>query len=177
MSVVSPRIYVADLAAYNNAILRGVWIDAAQDPEEIQAEIDEMLSESPEPIAEEWAIHDYEGFGGLSLGEYESIEHVARVAQLLEEHGEWFGRVVEHVGGLRQLDEAEKMVEERYQGAYDSLEDWAYQFATESSDVEKDCGPYASYIDWERFANDAEMSGDVVSIEDEDGRQHIFWNH
>ena len=31
-------IYVACLAAYNNGCLHGAWIDAAQEPEEIEEE-------------------------------------------------------------------------------------------------------------------------------------------
>ena len=31
-------------------------------------------TESPEGFAEEYAIHDYEGFGGYSVGEYEGIQ-------------------------------------------------------------------------------------------------------
>ena len=34
-----PKIYVADLAAYNNGKLHGVWIDATLDLEDIQAEL------------------------------------------------------------------------------------------------------------------------------------------
>jgi len=52
----TPRIYVACLAAYNSGRLHGRWIDAAQDAEDIKAQIAEMLKESPEPGAEEWAI-------------------------------------------------------------------------------------------------------------------------
>ena len=59
------RIYVADLAAYNNGKLHGVWIDATQNLEDIQDQINAMLAESPEGFAEEYAIHDYEGFWWL----------------------------------------------------------------------------------------------------------------
>jgi len=59
---VTPRIYVACLAAYNNGKLRGEWIDANQDDDAIFDDIKKILSTSPEPLAEEWAIHDYEGF-------------------------------------------------------------------------------------------------------------------
>jgi len=38
------RIYVACLASYNSGILHGEWIDASDDPEEMQASIDAMLS-------------------------------------------------------------------------------------------------------------------------------------
>ena len=67
------RIYVASLSDYNAGRLHGAWIDAAQEPEQIEAEIAWMLKQSPEPIAEEWAIHDHEGFGGVRLSEYEQV--------------------------------------------------------------------------------------------------------
>ncbi|KDA00755.1 antirestriction protein ArdA, partial [Hyphomonas oceanitis] len=51
-----PRIYVACLAAYNNGRLHGCWIDTT-DPHEVWQQVREMLAASPEPDAEEWAIH------------------------------------------------------------------------------------------------------------------------
>ena len=51
----TPRIYVASLADYNAGRLHGRWIDADQPIEVIREEIAEMLTESKEPIAEEWA--------------------------------------------------------------------------------------------------------------------------
>lgn len=36
------RIYVACLAAYNNGKLHGVWIDATDDIDDIQDQINEM---------------------------------------------------------------------------------------------------------------------------------------
>lgn len=65
-------IYVADLAAYNNGILHGVWIDACDDLEAIKEQINEMLSDDPE----EYAIHDYEGFEGYSVSEWSSIDEL-----------------------------------------------------------------------------------------------------
>ena len=37
--------------------------------------------------AEEWAIHDYEGFGALRLGEWESLERVAAKVAMLSGFG------------------------------------------------------------------------------------------
>lgn len=175
MADTMPRIYVADLAAYNNGKLVGQWIDAAQSAEEIHAEIEAMLKASPEPFAEEWAIHDYEGFGDLQLGEYESIADVARIAELIEKHGEMFAAVVDHFGGLKYLDEAEHALQENYQGRYDDLADWAYQFAMDTVG-EAALGPYANYIDWERVGHDAELGGDIFTVED-GGDVHVFWGH
>lgn len=83
----TPRIYAACLAAYNSGRLHGRWIDAIQDPEDIQAEISEMLAASPIPDAEEWAIHDYEGFEGARLEEYSGIEKAHALALFIVEHG------------------------------------------------------------------------------------------
>jgi len=60
------RIYMACLAAYNNGKLHGVWIDATQDLDDIQDQVNEMLEFSPEEGAEAWAIHDYEGYGSYN---------------------------------------------------------------------------------------------------------------
>jgi len=57
------RIYIADLAAYNNGILHGIWVDATLDIDDIWQQIKDMLKQSPVDDAEEIAIHDYEGFG------------------------------------------------------------------------------------------------------------------
>jgi antirestriction protein ArdA len=76
------RIYVTDLAAYNNGKLHGVWINVTDDLDDIQEQINKMLASSPEGFAEEYAIHDYEGFDGYSLGEYEGIEAAHEIACL-----------------------------------------------------------------------------------------------
>lgn len=47
------RIYVACLAAYNNGKLHGAWIDATDDIDDIQDQINEMLESSPEELTEE----------------------------------------------------------------------------------------------------------------------------
>ena len=74
-----PRIYIASLSDYNAGRLLGRWIDANQSAEKLHADIREMLAESKEPPAEEWAIHDYEGFGTLRLSEFASVDDVAEL--------------------------------------------------------------------------------------------------
>lgn len=77
------RIYVACLAAYNNDILHGAWIDANQDPYDIWEEVSAMLMASPITDAEEWAIHDYEGFEGYSISEYEKMARDLEINDVL----------------------------------------------------------------------------------------------
>lgn len=108
----TPRIYVACLAAYNNGYLHGEWIDADQDEEAIFVEIHAMLLRSPVPSAEEYAIHDYEGFHGVELKEYSAISTVVRIAAFLAEHGTLGGAVLAHFCG--DLDEASRALADGY---------------------------------------------------------------
>ncbi len=110
-----PRIYAACLAAYNNGYLHGRWIDATQDPEDIQAEVSAMLRESPVSGAEEWAIHDFEGFEGARLEEYSGIEKAHALALFIVEHGRLGAGVLDHVSG--DLDAAE-VAFEHYAGEH-----------------------------------------------------------
>ncbi|MEU0218717.1 antirestriction protein ArdA [Streptomyces sp. NPDC006265] len=85
------RIYVASLSDYNAGILHGRWIDADQDVDAMHEAIAEMLKESPAArkygdVAEEYAIHDYDGFGDFNLGEYESLEKITAIANALDEY-------------------------------------------------------------------------------------------
>src|SRR5260370_37719316 len=75
-----PRIYAASLGDYNAGRLHGAWLNAAVDIDELSAGVHAMLAASPTPRAEEWAIHDYEGFGPVRLGEYEDLTTVAHLA-------------------------------------------------------------------------------------------------
>ncbi len=112
----TPRIYVASLADYNAGRLYGSWIDANQSAECIHDEIAQMLATSKEPIAEEWAIHDYEYFGDLQLSEYEGIDQVAEAAFQITEHGPVFASLLSYVGVTSCMDEALRCMEEAYCG-------------------------------------------------------------
>lgn len=166
------RIYVADLAAYNNGKLHGIWIDATQDPDDIQAQIKAMLAASPEDFAEEYAIHDYEGFGEYSLSEYADIQTTHDIACFIEEHPQLAGALLSQFGG--DLDDARTAIEEHYYGCYSSLADYAQELTEQSTDIPKNL---LYYIDYERMARDFEMSGDIYTLETAHDEVHIFCNH
>jgi antirestriction protein len=91
------QIYVACLAAYNNGYLHGQWIDLDETLDTVWEQVHAILKSSPIPDAEEWAIHDYEGFEGYNLGEYEGIEKAHTLAQFILEHGELGGLLLNHM--------------------------------------------------------------------------------
>ena len=168
----TPSIYIADLSAYNNGRLHGVWIDATDGLNEIWDQVKVMLKASPEPMAEEYAIHDYEGFGGYKVSEYEGLEEVHGIAVFIEEHGALGAEVLDYACG--DMEQAEKTLTESYNGEYKSVANFAEQLTEDTSEV-PDHLQY--YIDYEKMGRDMELSGDIFTIETGFEEVHIFWNN
>jgi antirestriction protein len=179
------RIYVADLAAYNNGVLHGEWIDAEQSTDDIAAEIAAMLAKSPIPGAEEYAIHDFEGFGSLKIDEYDSVDHVAVLAALYRDHGDpfavWYldnGSNFDRV----DYDELDDAFLSAFVGEYDDAADFAYRLyedtgcvctAIGSAEIDrKTANVIESYLDWEAIGRDLLMDG-YYSCEI-DGKLYVF---
>lgn len=169
----TPRIYVASLADYNAGTLHGRWIDADQPADVIREQISQMLAESEEPIAEEWAIHDYENFAGYELHESANIDHVAEVAHLISEHGDVFAGLLNHFAG--DLEDAKRFMLEAYRGEWHSLEEYAQELVEDAYHAELEALPdFVRYhIDFKGIGHDLELSGDLFTIECGSG-VHIF---
>ena len=166
---IKPRIYVACLAAYNNGILHGAWVDAAQEPWAIYDGMKAMLAESPMPGAEEWAIHDYEGFGGAHIEEYTSFDTVAELTAFIVEHGDIGAALLEHFSG--DIDEAREALDNRYLGQHASLAYYVQEQPEETTSIPQ---PLRYYIDWQAMARDAELNGDLFTISTAWDAVHVF---
>ena len=166
----TPRIYVACLAAYNNGILHGEWIDADQDVDNVHAEIQAMLANSPLRDAEEWSIHAFEGFGEKTLSEGEDIDDVVKFAEFIIKHGELGAVLLQEYS----TEDAELLLDEHYHGTYDSEIDFAYA-------IFEDCYSHAmpknlmGYFDYVGFTRDLFIS-DYFSVE-ADHKTHVFSNY
>lgn len=156
---INPRIYVACLAAYNNGILHGAWIDATDGIDALWQAVRKVLNTSPIENAEEFAIHDHEGFGSAGISEYESLDSVTAKAAFITEHGDTGQLVLEYVSG--DLDDAQDMIE-RYYGTFTSLADYAEEIISQTETITSWLEPY---IDYAAIARDMEINGDIDSIE------------
>ncbi|MCX7123863.1 MAG: antirestriction protein ArdA [Gammaproteobacteria bacterium] len=161
------RIYVADLAAYNSGYLHGVWIDATADLETMQDQVNAMLETSPIGFAEEYAIHDYEGFGKYTLEEYAGLELAHETAIFIQEHGEVAIAALEYNSNL---EEAKSLVEDNYHGCYDSEEEYAEQLLSDCYDIPDHL---ANYIDYKRVARDLFCDG-YFSAKGDNYKVHVF---
>lgn len=164
-----PRIYVACLAAYNNGCLHGKWIGLDQDLEAVWAEINAMLKSSPIPDAEEYAIHDYEGFEGYNISEYEGIEKAHKLAEFIYENGRIGGMLLNHYCG--DLEEA-KAAMENHAGEYRSLGEFAEEITEQTTEVPQHL---SYYINYDQMGIDMECNGDILAIETSFEEVHVFW--
>jgi antirestriction protein len=166
----TPRIYVACLAAYNNGRLHGVWIEATG-PDEVMGRVGAMLAASPEPDAEEWAIHDYEGFEGARLSEYASFETVCDLAEFIGEHGSLGAKLYRNFGD--DLAQAEAAFED-YAGEYRSAADFAEELTRDSGTEIPASLDY--YIDWTALARDMALNGEIMVFQTGFDEVHVFWS-
>lgn len=168
----TPKIYVACLSAYNAGHLHGLWIDATQDPEDIEDDINWMLSWSPvaddEPC-EEYAIHDYENFPGFSLREYESLEYISKLGQALyySDDADAMAAWLNYAKDVIHEPDIEKLAEEfssYYCGHWDSERDFVLKSDEIEeiynwSEFEKNFTFWSLHIDWDSVARDLFIEG------------------
>ena len=159
------------LASNNAGKLRGAWIDATQEPDEIKAEVHAMLAKSPEPVAEEHAIHDADGFEGVFISEWASFEEVHNIALLIEEHGALGAELLNHWNN--DVNEVQRLFEDGYYlGAWDSVATYAQEITEETTEIPDHL---KFYVNYQSMARDMELNGDIFTVE-LDGQVHIFAN-
>lgn len=171
----SPRIYVASLSDYNAGRLHGEWIDATQELEQLEEAVQEMLARSPSPGAEEYAVHDYEGFGRLHIDEYLPLGTIALLGAGIARHGRAFSAWA-HTLDSAHLDENLDRFEDFYVGTFDSVTQFAeHELEAWGVDLEElgpeELRPYISF-DLEAYARD--LSYDFRMESDDEGRVHAF---
>lgn len=135
-----------------------------------------LLNRSTAPAAEEFAIHDFEGFGAVRLGEYDQIDRVVALGQLIAKHGEAYAAYVDSVG----VEEAiEDDFTTRYAGNYPSVEnyvdttigDWGWDEELVRLQASSSIGEHLT-IDRDRLTELVSMEWEV--LQRPDGSVDIF---
>ena len=83
MNKLEPKIFVICLSAYKNGYLHGAWINANQDVDDLYADVQEMLANSPMNDAELFVIQDYKGFGSLDIDRHTSLEVISALGSVI----------------------------------------------------------------------------------------------
>lgn len=164
----TPRIFIQCLAAYSEGKLHGDWFDVTC-VDQLQEDIQKVLSTSPVKDAEEYFFADTECLP--SVREYSEVEHVIGVADLVLAHGEEVASA--GLDWYSDPDDAHDFIQSCYRGEWDSFVDYAkdlvdQNYLEELSEFARD------YFDYEKFAADLKHDYDIVVS---NGRVLIFSNY
>ena len=157
------QIYVACLTSYNQGLLHGSWIEPTSDVEELSAEVAKVISSSPTEGAEEYAIHDYDGFP--DLGEYPDLQKVCDFAEMVEKSDldeDIVSAVVNEFPN--DISTAQHVLDDNY-GVYINFQDYADELADELMSCHS-CGTgdwIKDYFDYDKHAE--AISYDYIRID------------
>lgn len=171
-SMETPRIYVADLEAYNNGRLVGEWLDLDDynDADELMDAIQDVLKKSG---GEEYAIHDYENFPSNLYSEYMSRNDFQALYDVMEtaKRNDLPLEVVQDI--VSQYGEGGV---EEFQGKYDNAEDFAQQLVDDIGiESFNDYQYYLDVSETDRRLLAQEMADSYVDdIRNEDGGNRLI---
>ena len=196
------RVWIGCLSAYKSGILHGECFDVSDDADENAAHIAKVLRASPCPnvvltdketgekyaSAEEAFCADYEGPHALTdlLGEFPSAQKLADAARLFDALSEWddgegaaiLDEMIDRTGTRdpgKLADEFEDWVSEHFAGKGDTLAAWCEEYLEETDTLSAIPENLRNYFDFEAFARDMKMGGDVSSVR-VGGSVLVFWN-
>lgn len=154
----TPKIYVADLEAYNNGQLVGEWVDLSEfdSGDEVMERISELLEKFGDK--EEYAIHDYENFDSSLYSEYMGENEFDQIIQSykVSEQFDIPAEVVQSIMTDYSPDDILEWIEDRYEGEFDSDTDLAYNYVENVGGIENVSNP-EYYFDYEKFGRDLAM--------------------
>jgi antirestriction protein len=163
----SPQVYVGTYAKYNSGSIDGAWLNLNDysNKEEFLKACYELHKDEEDP---EIMFQDFEGFPESYY--YES--------SLSDKLWDWLAlddqekKILEvYLSGMGDKDISIDEVKDRYDGVYDSKSDWAYEFMEDTGGPSPE--QTETYFDYEAYARDCELSGDIDFIS-HDGKVFVF---
>lgn len=161
------RVYFAALA---DRALHGAWIEVT--------DVDTMHEELMAMFAggEEWAIHDFDGFGPYCVSEHESLLRLVALAEGAKSHGGAFLAWAENAP--TNIDNPERF-SVAFRGEHDSLAVYVQEFWEGfwgGNTTPNQWRHPLNYVDWARMADALELSGDVWTADAPNGQVWVFNN-
>lgn len=175
-----PAIYVACLASYNAGKLFGHWLNLEDGPDagEIKTAIDLVIKESPEPFAEEYAIHDSQGLPGfLARSEWPDIQQLADYCQV------WADMTCDDDALAYRIacDDAGVVLEEddfrsQFRGWFEEPWYFAMEHAEEAGWLkDEDTNPLLRYVNWKGYWDELYSDGASATYCEDNHLYLILW--
>jgi hypothetical protein len=156
------KVFLTDLAAYNNGELVGKWLELPMSEDELQNSIKEVLKDG-----EEYFITDYE-CDYMRVEEYSNIQELNEIAEQMSELDEDEIKIVNFLmtyGYAGNLDEALENIENVRIYEDMTMEDIAEQYIEECYNLDDMPSIIANNIDYKSIAVDMEIEGNYQKID------------
>lgn len=166
-----PRIYVGTYAKYNAGSIAGKWLDLEDyaNKDEFLEACRDLHKDEADP---EFMFQDFEGFPRAMYSESSVPDALWDWLELDEEDRELLAIYQDHVDSDADIERAR----EAFMGKANSEADWAAQWLEDTGGLEGVPKHLEHYIDFEAYARDARLGGDVVFVR-HDGDLWVFSNH
>ncbi len=161
------RVFITDLAAYNQAYLIGRWVELPMTNTELQGTIQEIFKNGEEvckdgDIHQEYFLTDWEDTDLFQVGEYTNVDElnkeVARFNELnLDDSSKKCVSFLMSENIVSNLDEALEKYEDCQIYQDMSFLDLAYEIVDEQGMLDGLSQFISNYFDYEKFASDLEL--------------------
>ena len=161
------RVYITDLAAYNQAFLIGKWVSLPMKEDELSQTIKEILNWgeeacSDESIHEEYFLTDWEGEEFFHVGEYTNVfklnEEIVRFDELnLDDSSKKCVNFLMENNIVSNLNEALEKYDDVLIYEDMSFLDLAYRVVEEQYNLDELPQFVANYFDYDALARDLEL--------------------
>lgn len=164
------RIYVGTYAKYNAGSIAGAWLSLeGHDKESFLEACKELHKDEADP---ELMFQDFEGFPKALYSESHIDDRIFDWLELDEDDRELLEVYQNEIDSDADIEKAR----EAFMGKHDSESDWAAQWLEETGGLEGVPEHLQNYIDFEAYARDARLGGDVSFVR-HDGDLWVFSNH
>jgi antirestriction protein len=150
-----------------------------QDIDDIKQQIADMLKESPVmelygETAEEWEIHDHEGFESVHVDNY-NLDQLNEIAIALSESDdpEILADIFNDFYDGKNIQSAIDYIEENDAGEHSDLEEFAESYYSDCYEPIPKHLQY--YIAWDKMARDMELNGEIRTYDTKSGVR-VLWN-
>ena len=155
-----PAVYVGTFEKYNNGDLTGAWLDVSQYPDR-EAFYEACAALHADEDDPEFMFQDFQGFPAAYHAESWLDANLWDWLDLDDDEKE----MVEAYHDNIDRDASIECIKEAYYGTWDSAEEWAENWLNDSGLLSEVPEALQHYIDFEAYARDARMGGDVVFVD------------
>lgn len=155
----APRLYVGTYAKYNSGSIAGAWLDLSDysDRNDFLQACAKLHKDEPDP---ELMFQDFENFPRSFYQESSVPAELWAWIELSDDDKELLTVYRDHVESDADIDQAR----DAFQGKADSESAWAEQYLDDAGMLSELPKWAASYFDFEAYARDAQLGGDVTFV-------------